>query len=115
MGEGQLALLKQLKGYRMDVYPTRRSSGYPQQVYDNTRKNATTAKLAANGSDLGSAVIGGVPFPIPANGAEAMWNHKMRWIGEGRIERYSTVFSSPGDGKFVPLVQDQWTATPLVH
>ncbi len=54
-----------------------------------------------------------MPFPIPANGAEAMWNYKMRWVGEGRIERYSTVFSSPGDGKFVPLVQDQWTATPL--
>lgn len=45
--------------------------------------------------------------------AEAMWNFKMRWVGEGRVERYSTVFSQPGDGKFVPLVQDQWTATPL--
>jgi hypothetical protein len=113
LSEGQLAMLKQLKGYKMDVYPTRRSCGYPQQVYDNTKKNATTAKLAANGFDLGNAITGGVPFPIPANGAEAMWNYKMRWVGEGRIERYSTVFSSPGDGKFVPLVQDQWTATPL--
>ncbi len=114
LSEGQLALLKQLKGYKMDVYPTRRSCGYPQQVYDNTRKNATSARLAANGFDLDKAVSGGVPFPIPATGAEAMWNYKMRWVGEGRIERYATVFSSPGgDGKFVPLVQDQWTATPL--
>jgi Protein of unknown function (DUF1329) len=113
LSEGQLAMLKQLKGYKMDVYPTRRSCGYPQPVYDNTKKNATTAKLAANGFDLGNAISGGVPFPIPANGAEAMWNYKMHWVGEGRIERYSTVFSSPGDGKFVPLVQDQWTATPL--
>lgn len=32
LSEGQLALLKQLKGYKMDVYPTRRSCGYPQQV-----------------------------------------------------------------------------------
>jgi Protein of unknown function (DUF1329) len=113
LSDGQLALLKQLKGYKMEVYPTRRSCGYPDAVYANTRKNATTAKLAANGFDLGGAVTGGVPFPIPANGAEAMWNYKMRWVGEGRIERYSTVFSQPGDGKFVPLVQDQWTATPL--
>ncbi len=110
--EGQMAMLKQLKGYRMDVYPTHRSCGYPQQVYDNTRKNATGAKLAANGHDLGGGITGGVPFPIPANGAEAMWNYKMHWVGEGRIERYSTVFSS-ADGKFVPLVQDQWTSTPL--
>jgi Protein of unknown function (DUF1329) len=113
LSEGQLALLKGLKGYKMDVYPTRRSCGFPQQVYDNTKKNATSAKLAANGFDLGSAVTGGIPFPIPANGAEAMWNYKMHWVGEGRIERYATVFSQPGDGKFVPLVQDQWTATPL--
>lgn len=28
--EGQMALLKQLKGYKMDVYPTRRTCGYPQ-------------------------------------------------------------------------------------
>jgi hypothetical protein len=113
LSDGQLAMLRQLKGYKMDVYPTRRSCGYPQQVYDHTRKNATAAKLADNGFDLGAAVSGGVPFPIPENGAQAMWNYKMRWVGEGRIERYSTVFSQPGDGKFVPLVQDQWTATPL--
>src|SRR6266540_581276 len=28
LSEGQLALVKQLKGYRMDVYPTRRSCGF---------------------------------------------------------------------------------------
>ena len=111
LSDGQVAMLKSLKGYRLDVYPTRRSCGYPQAVYDNTRKNATGAKLAANGFDLEKAVSGGVPFPIPANGAEAMWNYKLRWLGEGRIERYSTVFSQ-ADGKFVPLVQDQWTSTP---
>ena len=112
LSDGQLALLKGKKDYRMEVYPTRRTCGYPEAVYTNTRKNATTAKLAANGYDLEKAVSGGIPFPIPANGAEAMWNYKLRWLGEGRIERYSTVFSQPGDGKFVPLVQDQWTVTP---
>ena len=111
--EGQLALLKTLKGYRMDVYPTRRSCGYPDAVYQNTRKNATGAKLASNGYDLEKAVTGGAPFPIPSNGAEAMWNHKLRWMGEGRIERYSTVFSQLGaENRIVPLVQNQWTVTP---
>lgn len=63
--EGQMAMLKQIKGYRMDVYPTRRSCGYPQAVYDNTRKNATGAKLAANGFDLGAAVTGGIRSRSP--------------------------------------------------
>ena len=113
LSDGQMALLKGLKGYRMDVYPTRRTCGYPDSVGENTKKNATTARLAANGYDLEKAVTGGIPFPFPANGAEALWNYKMRWVGEGRIERYSTVFSQPGGGSFVPLVQDQWTLTPL--
>lgn len=113
LSEGQMALLKTIKGYRMDVYPTRRSCGYPEAVYENTRKNANGgAKLAANGFDLDKALSGGAPFPVPSNGAEAMWNHKLRWLGEGRIERYSTVFSDSGGGKFVPLVQNQWTSTP---
>ena len=112
LSEGQLQMLKTLKGYRMDVYPTRRSCGYPEQVYQNTHKNATGAKLAANGYDLDKAFSGGTPFPLPTNGAEAMWNHKLRWLGEGRIERYSSVFSQPGDAKIVPLIQDQWTSTP---
>jgi hypothetical protein len=113
LSEGQMALIKQLKGYRMVVYPSRRSCGYPDAVYERTRTNATTAKLAANVSDIATATPGGVPFPIPKNGAEAMWNHKLHWTGEGRIERYSTIFSQPKGGDFVPLVQDQWTITPF--
>jgi hypothetical protein len=112
LSEGQIALIKTLKGYRMDVYPTRRACGYPDFVYERTKANATSAKLAANGYDIGSAAAAGLPFPIPKSGIEAMWNHKLRWIGEGRIERYATIFSQPKGGDFVPLVQDQWTLTP---
>ncbi|MAG81396.1 MAG: hypothetical protein CMN89_03045 [Sutterellaceae bacterium] len=68
--------------YRVDVYPTRRSVWYPDWVKENTVKNATTAKLG--GSIMGDAVIGaaqnnepfaGIPFPIPKNGYEVMWNY----------------------------------------
>jgi len=113
LSEGQLALLKTLKGYKMNLYPTRRSCGYPDAVYERTRANATGAAMDANGHDLAKASPAGVPFPIPRNGAEAMWNHKLHWTGEGRIERYATIFSQPKGGDFVPLVQDQWTYTPF--
>jgi hypothetical protein len=33
LSEGQMALLRTLKGYRMDVYPTHRTCGYPDFVY----------------------------------------------------------------------------------
>ena len=49
LSDGQLAMLKQLKGYRMDVYPSRRSCGYPDFVYERTKQNAKGAKLASDG------------------------------------------------------------------
>ena len=108
LSDGQIALVKQLKGYRMDVYPTRRSCGFPDFVYERTKTDAREAKLAANGWGLEKGIGAAVLFPIPKTGAEAVWNHKVRYMGEGRIEYYSTIFSNKG-GDFTPLVQDQWT------
>ncbi|HEX6017433.1 MAG TPA: DUF1329 domain-containing protein, partial [Burkholderiaceae bacterium] len=80
---GQLAMLKQVKGYSMVVYPSRRTCGLPDFVAENTKKNVATAKLAADGWGLAEAVVPGIPFPMPANGTEAMWNSKMRYRGVG--------------------------------
>lgn len=111
LSEGQVALVKTLKGYRMDVYPTRRSCGFPDFVYERTKINARESRLAANGWGLEKALGAAVLFPIPKNGAEAVWNHKLRYMGEGRAEHYSTIFSSKGE--LTPLVQDQWTTIPF--
>lgn len=113
LSAGQLELIKTRKGYRMDVYPTHRSCGYPDSVYAQTKGNATHAKLSADGKDnLAQALGGGFPFAIPKNGAEAVWNHRLRWQGEGRIEFYQTNFINP-DGSFYGLAQDQWVMTPF--
>jgi len=112
LSEGQVALVKQIKGYRMDVYPTHRSCGFPDFVYERTRTNATTAQLASNGWGLEKGIGAAVLFPMPKTGAEAVWNHKVRYMGEGRIEHYATIFSAKG-GDFTPLVQDQWTWVPV--
>lgn len=77
--DGVKAMLKKYpETYRLEVYPTHRTAAAPQWVYDNTFKNATNAKL--NGLALVDA-YGGIPFPIPKNGAEAMWNHILYWRG----------------------------------
>jgi len=113
LSAGQIDLIKTRKGYRMDVYPTHRSCGYPESVYNQTKINATQAKLTSDGKDnLATAVGGGFPFPIPKNGAEAVWNHRLRWQGEGRSEHYQTNFINP-DGSFYGLAQDQLTWTPF--
>ncbi|MDD5247429.1 MAG: DUF1329 domain-containing protein [Rhodocyclaceae bacterium] len=113
LSAGQVELIKTRKGYRMDVYPTRRSCGYPESVATQTRLNAVEAKLSTDGKDnLAQAVGGGFPFPIAKNGAEAVWNHRLRWQGEGRAEYYQTNFINP-DGTFYGLAQDQWVITPF--
>ena len=113
LSAGQIELLKTRKGYRMDIYPTQRSCGYPDSVYGQTKTNAAQAKLSTDGKDsLAQAVGGGFPFAIPKNGAEAVWNHRLRWQGEGRVEYYQTNFINP-DGSFYGLAQDQWVMTPF--
>lgn len=67
--------------FKMPVYPTRRSASYPQRVYDATKANATKAELVEGGNGIKNAAIG-IPFPIPKNGLEAIWNHLLRYRGE---------------------------------
>jgi hypothetical protein len=74
LSEGVQALLKKYPTFRLDVYPTQRTAAAPTYVYDNTFKNATRAKLVKNGLSVEGA-FGGVPFPIPKSGMEAIWNH----------------------------------------
>lgn len=67
--------------YKMPIYETRRSASNPQHVYDATKANATRSELVQGGNGIKNAAIG-VPFPIPANGVEAIWNHILRYRGE---------------------------------
>jgi hypothetical protein len=75
---GQLALLKAYADYTIPVYPTRRSAASPQRVYDATKQYAQTAALTVGGNGVTGAVVG-VPFPIPQNGLEVLWNHLLRF------------------------------------
>lgn len=66
--------------FKMNVYQTRRTASYPQYVYDATKKIATEAELIAGGNGIVNAAIG-IPFPIPKDGLEAIWNHLLRYRG----------------------------------
>ena len=84
LSEGVKAMLQRYPSYRLDVYRTHRTVAAPQWVYDNTFKNATRARLVANASKgpQVEGAYGGIPFPIPKDGAEVMWNHLIAWHGE---------------------------------
>lgn len=79
--DGTKALLAKWPGMRVDVYPTHRSAVFPQQIYDAVAQNATRAKIANGGLTVEGA-YGGIPFPVPKNGHEALWNHMLSYRGQ---------------------------------
>ena len=91
--------------YKMNVYQTRRSASYPQFVYDATIKNATNAELVEGGNGLINAAIG-VPFPIPANGVEAIWNHVVRYRGDD-VKRFGGQAAPTASGDFTIIGFDE--------
>lgn len=70
---GQKAMLKLYPAYRMDIYPTHRIVHYTKAVNDSTLKNATSCRSVRGGVRI-EGCYGGVPFPIPKTGNEAVWN-----------------------------------------
>nr|AHX39645.1 hypothetical protein [Pseudoalteromonas luteoviolacea] len=81
LSPGQIALFETYPDtFKMNVYQTRRSAAYPQFVYDATKKYASTAELIEGGNGIKNTAIG-IPFPIPENGLEAIWNHLLRYRG----------------------------------
>ena len=99
---GQIAVFERYpETYRMLVYPSRRSASYPQRVYDKTIENATSATLAEDGNGVVNATEG-VPFPIPQNGLEAIWNHLLRYRGDG-MRRVVGQAAPTVDGRYVPV------------
>ncbi|MPY24744.1 DUF1329 domain-containing protein [Shewanella sp. YLB-07] len=79
--DGQIKLFELYPDtYKMNVYQTRRTASVPQFVYDATKANATRAELVSQGNGVKGASIG-VPFPIPENGLEVIWNHVLRFRG----------------------------------
>jgi hypothetical protein len=89
--EGAKALFRAMPDFRMDIYPTHRSAAFPQRVTDSVFANATRAHAAAEGIAYGVAgAAGGIPFPIPQNGTEIVWNHLLAFWGVAREAHVST-------------------------
>ena len=81
LSPGQMALLKRYPTWKMKIYPSRRSAAYPAGIYAETKANATKVSLVSGGNGL-TGTNGGVPFPIPQSGLEAIWNHLTVYKGD---------------------------------
>lgn len=112
--EGQIGSIRNIPGYTMDVYPSRRTCGLPATAYDRTRQNAGNAKLSADGNLLVAGVGNSVLFPIPQSGEEVIWNHKMRYMGEGfRMKFLSHISPAKGTDAWVKFYNEWLVDLPF--
>ncbi len=102
---GLQTLLQTHPDYKLRVFQSRRSAAAPQYVYDATKANATKAELIAGGNGVSGAAAG-VPFPIPQNGQEAIWNHIMRFRGE-QIHMVANHVAVLANGSYSLVLRDR--------
>ncbi|WP_395505566.1 DUF1329 domain-containing protein [Ectopseudomonas hydrolytica] len=106
---GQLAMFKRYPGtYQLPVYPTHRSANAPDFVYQAAKVNATKTTMVEGGNGLAEFSTA-IPFPIPQNGLEVVWNHLTRYRG-GSVKRSHVQAVPLANGSFVPVhFKDQFT------
>ena len=90
----------------MNVYPTRRSCGYPEEDYQNMKRNARIASV-----DDQCFLTGGtwtILFPFPENGCQAIQNGRVSAFGAlTGYDRMEATLIPTKSGSFVPLRRRQ--------
>lgn len=107
---GQLEMFKRYGNtYTIPVYQTRRSATLPESVFAAAKKNATSTQLIPGGNGM-SNFDTAVPFPIPKNGVEVIWNHITRYRGGSfsRVIVQATPQANSASGSLVTF-KDQFT------
>jgi len=109
LSAGQQAMFQKYPdSYRMPVYETRRSSAFPQEIYDATKSNATDTSQVEGGGGLVNYVHG-TPFPMPKTGVEAIWNHIVRYRG-GSVSRIVGQATPQANGDYsIVRFRDEFT------
>ena len=99
LAPGQMEMLKRYPTYKLNVYPTKRTAAFRNDIYKYAKEEAADIKLAEGGNGILNLKKSNVPFPIPADGIQVLWNHIMRDLG-GSIVRYSADFPVQTNGSF---------------
>ncbi len=102
MAPGQIEMLKKYPDtFSIPVYKSHRTANYPQAVYDQVKANAKTAKLVEGGNGV-EDFVQITPFPLPKTGVELVWNHSLRYRGEG-AEREVSLVTPQASGNYTAV------------
>ncbi len=98
LSPGQIAMFERYDTWAMPVYTSHRTAAYPQELYDIIAQNAVNTSLVEGGSGMNN-FSNVIPFPIPSNGLEVIWNHLTRYRG-GSAERTIGQFPVQANGSY---------------
>lgn len=102
LSDGQIAMFtKYPNSYRMPIYPTHRTANYPKQILDKAKKNAANTELSSAGNGLLN-FDDTLPFAVPKNGLEVIWNHIARFRG-GSVQLNTAQIAVEDNGAFTPI------------
>lgn len=108
LAPGTIYLLTHHDGYRIEIYPTHRPAAAPQWFYDATSANAMSA--GTRNANWVANAKGGIPFPIPHSGKEAIWNLNLGWRGV-QTKSIASSFVVPPNGTptlTATVVEQRW-------
>lgn len=107
LSPGQVALFQRYpETFRMPVYPTRRSARLPANELALVKEGATETEMVQGGNGLVNFKAN-VPFPIPSEGLEVIWNHIARYRTPLGIQRRYTQIPVQANGAFAPVLFEE--------
>lgn len=115
LNPGVKALLeKHPDSFYLNVYPTRRTASAPDYVYSNTRENAKNCRILEGGESL-AGCFGGIPFPIPQDGIELIWNYLLRVAPEAEEHGFKNILQLPNGTRTVATRNDNFWQYPYYY
>lgn len=111
LSPGTKVMLKKYPDYRLDVYPSHRTANYPDWVNENSIKNATECETINGGLGI-EGCYAGVPFPIPKDGYQVMWNKMLQFEATGTFGVVSSWLVNSSGGASLQGTNNQWIEIP---
>ncbi len=103
---GYRAMLETYPAFRMDIYPTRRSCAFPDSFYEANERTAQGTRLVPDGNGLEGTTYG-LPFPVPSQGLELVWNHTLRYRGFKLSRQFAAAPVTRSGDYTLQIVQDE--------